>query len=253
MLSLPADRKRQSVKTQGTDFQRITCVMLASCLTWGCYPGSLDTPEEADVVVTTRDLELDFGASHTFALPNNVYDLSNLVRAPIFINGAYDTLILEQFAESMAAYGWDRVDDETDPSVDMVLLLGEVVSDNLVYVGVAGFPLWGGEWGWYYPPSWQTINVPKGSIVAVMGPPGSTLAEAADGESTALPVIPAAWSVAINGVLAAGSNTENRIDAAIRQAFEQSPYLKVGEPVPPEAGAPFLPPDAPRDEDGGTQ
>jgi len=192
-----------------------------------CYPGSLDSAEEALVVATVRDTDRDFTQYGTFAMPDEVYDLSEFVNLPIERDGTYDRRILNDFARGMADAGWERVADPDDPEVDVVLLVGAVATNNFIWVGTPGWGYYPG-WGYLYPPYWSSVNVPQGTVIGIMVSPSEF-----DSVTQGVPVL---WGAVIQGVLQIDpARLARQIDASIAKAFEQSPYLQVGDPLPFDA------------------
>ncbi len=73
------------------------------------------------------------------------------------------------------------------------------------------------------------VNYPTGSFIITMGKPDE-IEIGDDGEE----IIPVIWAAGLRGLIS-GSDTNKvrRIERSIDQAFDQSPYLWVGDPIVP--------------------
>lgn len=227
---------RNTVHTGAPGRRALLLASLATgALLSGCYPGTFESTEETDLVATFFSPERDYAVNtQTYAMPEQVYDLMG--EDGTVGNDRtkqFDSQILEDIAEGMADLGYRRIADPNSPEADVVVLVGVVVRDNwVVYYPGWGYypPYWGAGWGyWYYYP--VTVNYEVGSIVVSMIRPDER-----DEEAQRVPVI---WTSVMNGYTGSSSSgTSARISRAINQAFEQSEYLRVGDPVSPMSGLP---------------
>jgi len=178
-----------------------------------CYPGEIDSYEETDIVFTNYTESFDFASSGTYAMPDNVVKVTgNLAEGqdPEFVSEPYNTQILSNIQSNMTALGWTKVDDPAD--ADVTLMPAVWTNTTVVY--------WYDYWCWYYYyycgwgyyyPYYSTYTT--GTMVMTMVVSGEGYAEPSS-----------VWIAAINGLLS-GYSDESRINSAIDQAFEQSPYL----------------------------
>lgn len=206
-----------------------------SLLATACYPGSFGSADDLDLITTFFDTERDYGRdTRTYAMPDVVYDLSPEDEGGVPEEAEdYDDVILSTVAEQMSELGYRRIPADGAEEPDVVMLAGVVVADNwIIYYPGWGYypPYWGPGWGyWYgYP---IPVNYPTGSIILSMVRPDER-----DEEAQRVPVI---WAAGTIGHVTGSGRTEERIENAIRQAFTQSEYLRVGDPTSPsDGGAP---------------
>ncbi|MGF1465478.1 MAG: DUF4136 domain-containing protein [Sandaracinaceae bacterium] len=201
----------------------------------GCSVARFENTSETDAVFTGRDPEIaDFSMFETYALPDEVFDLSDFVDDPIPRSGMFDDLILETVADNMARLGYQRVDVPDDPlsgEADLILAVGAVAQDNWTFYCYP-WPIYPGYW-WCYP-GWGAVpvNTPTGTLILTMIDPTKAVPPTdpdLDGIDFIAPVV---WGGAISGVLSTSeSNNAARIVETLDQAFAQSGYLRIGEPV----------------------
>lgn len=201
----------------------------------GCYPGTFDSTEETDLVGTFFDEGRDYSDAMTYAMPDEVYDLEDLdIDGVLEHDTQFDQLALDLVADNMADLGYERLDDPEDPDADRVMLVGVVVKNNwyIYYPGWGYYPpYWGGGWGYWYPYP-VPVNYPSGSIIIAMISPDER-----DEEQQLVPVV---WMAGLHGYVTSSEtpeSTRRRITYGINQAFSQSSYLRVGDPVDPGDGA----------------
>jgi hypothetical protein len=207
----------------------------AVCIaTTGCASERFDTAAEADAIITVEDETHDYTTARTYAMAQEVYDLSDLVEEPLPPTDMYDDLILTTVAEQMAEAGYTRVDLETGEP-DVVVFTGKVAQRTWYLYGY--WPCWGYPGYWcYYPPVTVPVAVDAGTVVVTMLDRDVT---APPPEGVTEPTVQPIWVGALNGLLESSiPNTERRIAEGLVQAFEQSPYLIVGPPVPPQPDPP---------------
>ena len=210
----------------------VAAMMLGMTLS-ACYPhtSSLDT-EDFDTVITLFDPNANFGAKHTYALPDSVVYLNDLMVNPLVGNRQFDDLILSEVEANMNALGFTRIaEPDDDNPADVYILVSVATSDWEVYREYPWNPYWGwypywpccygGGWGIYYPwyPTTGVVyTYSTGSILVDMVDPSG-----ADANSEQLPSI---WLGALNGLVDdSQQNNADRISQGIDQMFNQSPYL----------------------------
>jgi len=180
----------------------------------GCYPNGAEYYEETDIVYTNYDDAFEFSGKGTYSMPDKIVKVTGKIlegEPPEFIKEPYNTQILTKIKSNMTALGYSQVEDPE--SADLVLLPASWTNTTIYY--------WYDYWCWYYPyycgwgwgyPSVSTMTT--GTLVMTL---------IADGEDYVEPST--VWTAAINGLLSGYYNV-NRVNNAIDQAFEQSPYLK---------------------------
>jgi hypothetical protein len=180
-----------------------------------CYPQGPEYYEDLDVVYTNFDDEFNFVSKGTFSIPNKIVKINgNLIEGedPEFVKEPYGSQMLQKMEANMIALGWVKV---PDPANADLVLFPAVWTNTTVYYW---YDYWcwyypyycGWGWGWYYP---SVSTVTSGSLVMTL---------VADGEEFVEPS--RVWTGIANGLLSGAYNT-TRVNNAIDQAFEQSPYL----------------------------
>jgi len=212
-------------------------------LTTGCYLNAIDDISELDAIATLRDPGREYGDLRTFAMREEVADLSELADDPIDVDHEYDTVIVRGIARNLAELGWTRTDDAE--AADVIVLNGIVAADNWVY-----YSYWWDYYPYYiyYPTYTTAINFATGSLITTMVKPDEM--ESSDGQD----VVPAIWFAGSRGLIgSSGRSSEERINDVIDQSFRQSDYLRVGDPVPPIYGIGIDGPIGEGDETGGDE
>ena len=177
-----------------------------------CYPGEIESYEETDIVFTNYTESFDFASAGSYAMPDKIVKVTgNLTEGeePEYVSEPYNTQILNNIQTNMTALGWSKVEDPAD--ADLTLFPAVWTNTTVVY--------WYDYWCWYYYycgwgyyyPYYSTYTT--GTMVMTMVVSGEGYAEPSS-----------VWIAAINGLLS-GYSDESRINSAIDQAFEQSPYL----------------------------
>ena len=130
---------------------------------------------------------------------------------PEFVKEPQNTQMLQKMEANMSALGWTKIEDPAD--ADLVLFPAVWTNTTVYY--------WYDYWCWYYPYycgwGWGYPSVSSyttGTLVMTL---------VADGEDYIEPS--RVWTAAANGLLSGAYNT-TRVNNAIDQAFEQSPYLR---------------------------
>ena len=150
----------------------LVCALIVGAWLAGCSRESFSSYQDFDVVITAYDPEYldEFENNRTFAMPEEVFDLSDLINDPIEREGKYDQRILNRVAINMAEMGYDRLEITGDPSemnteADVIVYVGAVAQENWGYVTY----YWYGYY-WYYPPTVK-VNLDNGTIVFTMVDP----------------------------------------------------------------------------------
>ena len=180
-----------------------------------CYPQGPEYYEDLDLVYTNYEDQYDFASKGTYAMPDRIVKITgNIIEGepPEFVKEPYNTDMLQKMEANMTALGWTKTDDPIN--ADLVLFPAVWTNTTIYY--------WYDYWCWYYPyycgwgwgyPSFSSYTT--GTLVMTM---------VADGSDYIDPT--SVWTAVANGLLSGSFNT-SRVNRAIDQAFEQSPYLKV--------------------------
>ncbi|MBL7852353.1 MAG: DUF4136 domain-containing protein [Cyclobacteriaceae bacterium] len=185
---------------------------------WGCYLEGPDYTEELDLVYSNYNNKYDFASQGTYSIPDQIVKVTgDPTGPPEYISPIYATPILNEIKAQMTALGWQEVDVNANP--DVQLMPAAWTTTTIVGGYYGGYYCWwypyycGG--GWYYPYT-PVSSYSTGTLLLTMVDPNL---QAIDGS---LPVV---WTSAMNGLLSSGTDI-NRVKDGIKQAFKQSPYLK---------------------------
>ena len=203
-----------------------------------CYPGSIDSISEVDVVVTVQDTSVNYAQFVLYAMPDTVIQINDTAEGSVDLSHEHDSLIVSTVAQRMEQLGYLRVTIPDDISElhpffvpDLVVVLTSVGVENNYYVynpgwGYWGWPGWGywpgygPGWGWGYPGYWGSGSYQSGTLFIDMLDPNNP---PPNGEPPEIPVV---WTGALNGVLTGSSaGAATRLTDGINRAFDQSPYL----------------------------
>jgi hypothetical protein len=207
-----------------------------------CYPGRVTGVSELDTVATLFDAHADWGSFQTYAMPEAVVHVVGEGQDSVPISGYFDQDILDLVRSGIESYGYEpELDPENNPP-DVVFLVSVAVSEDWVawrswdwwdywsfWPGWGWYPFaWGSDWGLEYAccGSIGVVKYAAGTVFVDMVDPNN----AVEGEGD--PVIPVYWTAAMNGLLTELGPTPvtlDRLNRVIGQAFDQSPYLQVGE------------------------
>ncbi len=206
-------------------------------LFFSCYPGGVQYYSETDIVATEYDDQFDFSSKKKYFMSDFVYHPVEEGQEDD-VNRSYDDAILERIATHMTSAGYTRIEGDNADSV----LIGQsdvllnVIATSTKYTGVGYVPGGGGYWGYpgwgwgggYYPGYPWYPGYGWGYPYTYSYSTGSLFIEMVDlaGIDHEAEVIPISWQASTNGLLSGDqANMEWRIDRAIDQSFEQSPYL----------------------------
>jgi hypothetical protein len=185
-------------------------------LIWGCYPDGPEFADELDIVFTIHDGDYPFQNKSTYSMPDSIVKITGDVLAEDeFIKGIYAQPMLAEIERNMEQRGWTRVTE----NADVELLPAAWTSTTVTVYGYYGsYWCWYNPYycggGWYYPYP-VTSSYTSGTLVMFMTDPNVL---STDDRQRMV------WTAAINGLLT-GAYDADRINSAIDQAFEQSPYL----------------------------
>lgn len=193
---------------------------------YACYPTSFENRSQTDVVGTIEMPDVDYQANRTFVVTSTVYDLGDALGLECAqeIDERFDPLIIDTIRERMEEFGYEEeLSPDTNPP-DVGVFVGAVVCEGWV---AYWWPGWAGWWG-PFPPVWSPVPVVStfrtGTLAFPMVRLGETLGDR--DPDAAVEVI---WYAAADGLLSSNRNANaDRVRRAINQAFEQSPYLRVG-------------------------
>jgi hypothetical protein len=164
-------------------------------------------------VYTNYDDEYNFGSKGTYAMPSNIVKVTgDLIEGdePEFVENPFNDQILQRIENNMSELGWTRIDEATEADV---VLFPAVWSNTTVYY-------WNNYWCWYNP---YYCGWGWGYPVATSYTSGTlVMTIVADGDDYIDPT--RVWTAAANGVVSGAFNI-TRVNQAIDQAFDQSPYL----------------------------
>ena len=186
----------------------------ATLLLNSCYPDYGLSTSDYDIVATFKDDAANFQNYRTYYMPDTIKTVSDGNVVPN--NGSNDAAYLQEIANQMQAYGYERVNSLAQSDVELVV--GVISSTTWVYN--PGY--WWGYYGWYYP--WYgggyTYSYSTGTLMLFMRDN-----EKFDPNNEVLGLV---WSGSANGILDdTKANIKARAISSIDQMFEQSPYLKI--------------------------
>ncbi len=195
--------------------KNVILLLFAFILMVSCYPDKPVYYSDLDLVYTNYEEDFDFMSKGTYSLPDKIVKVTGDLtegEEPEYVQEPYNSQILQTIKDNMAAKGWTKVDDPE--SADLNLLPAAWTNTTVYY--------WYNYWCWYYPYycGWGyyyqgVSSYTTGTLV---------MALVASGEDYIDPH--GVWFSACNGVLSGAYDTK-RVNDAINQAFEQSPYLSI--------------------------
>ena len=200
---------------------KLTTVLPLMVLLGACYPNGPEYVEDADVVATSYDVNYDFKAKATFAMPDRIVVDVSIEQGDTtyeYMLPKFATVILEAIQTDMEALGWERVGINEDP--DLLLTPAAISSTTYFYSYWYDwwYGGWYGGWGWYYPPYYTVSSYTTGTMILVLADPNQ-------GSDSPINRSQSLWTMAGNGLFT-GAYDVSRVTNAIHQAFKQSPYLK---------------------------
>lgn len=204
-------------------------VLLLFLVLPACYPGGPQNLGDIGVVVTWYDQDADFTGMGTYAMVDEVEDLSNDDDNSSEPISPVDAItILDEANIQMVAAGFTLELDPENNLPDVFVFVGATKNDAYIafqtWYGYPGY--WGGG-GWGYPgyyPGTGYVKFKEGTIVLEMVDLRDVVDEpdADDVESL--------WYAGVNGALTGeGTNPEQDIRQGIAQSFAQSPYINASQ------------------------
>jgi len=198
--------------------QIIFYFILISLVVASCYPSGAEYYDQTDIVYTNYQSDYDFSSKGTYAMPDAIVQITGNKpegEDPQFVKEPYNTQLLTQIENNMAAYGWQRIEDPEQ--ADVVLFVGTSLETTVNY--------WYDYWCWYYPYYCGWGYYPYYGAVYTTYTTGSlVMSLIEDGDDHIQPYV--VWTGIVNG-LANGSGSITSVTNGIDQAYSQSTYLKV--------------------------
>jgi len=230
--------------TRGSAVQRVLCRILPfvrrtlglsalAMLAVECTDTTVPSIGDLDVVLAVRDDTVNFQAMSTFAMPDTVLHLDELlgIGGPV-LDRSQDAEILNQVATNFEQRGYVRVLDVTNHRPDLIVLVMATASTNVsAWVSYPWFSFWGFYPGWAFFPGFTTawgVTYPWAPVAsAFVWRQGTLLVDAIDTRriDVAAKHINSVWAGAVNGVLEADPSQPNRLIGRIDEMFILSPYL----------------------------
>jgi hypothetical protein len=201
-------------------------IALALLAISGCAPDSgFNNVSDYDVVVTLYDPEADFQSYTTFAVADTLLELGKPEGEDSDLPAGLKDLIKSEIETQMIRFGYTLEPDPQSNDPDVILIASVTQTTWTGYVpGYPWYPGYGwGPWYPYYPwyPGWTpgyVYEYDTGTIIidyadySTLDPEGDIKIE---------------WTAGMNGVVSSSdSYNSERVVKGIRQAFDQSPYLK---------------------------
>lgn len=179
-----------------------------------CYPKGPEYYEDTDVVYTNFDDQYDFSSKGTYSMPDKIVKITGDLKDgadPEYVKEPFNTQMLNKIAANMSALNWTKT--ENPANADLVLFPAVWTNTTVYY--------WYDYWCWYYPYycgwGWGYPSVSSYTTGTLL------MTLVADGDDYIEPT--RVWTGVANGLLSGAYNT-SRVEKAIDQAFDQSPYLK---------------------------
>ncbi len=219
----------------------------AACFTAGCGSEGFTNSKDYDMVLTVEDPTYNYQQNRSYAVIPEVAALSDFIDEGIEIKDKerWQNVIIPAIHQNMKAAGYTEWTGDPEDA-DVVVGAGIVAVENWSYYSY--YPWWG-WYGWYYYPYYGptvAVNYASGSVLLIMidpdrttipdtdvpMPPHDTATEADAGADGGVPTPPmqevyqGIWGAGLHGLL--NYVTEAKVRNGIDQAFEQSPYLKLG-------------------------
>ena len=198
----------------------------------------IDPPDPVvGTVAAFADSMVDFGALHTFSMPDTVVHFAPRSGTALAVPRTFDQDILDQVRENLIARGYVEVrPDSVAP--DFIVLVGATASEQ--QIAWVSYP-WYSVWGFYdgfdslasdFNASWSIVY-PWGSAVTLTSYPRGTIVVDLIPRLSVNPLgrtVNSAWAGVATTILN-GTTTSASITAAIDQMFTLSPYLFSDTPV----------------------
>jgi len=183
--------------------------------------------QESDVVATLYDPAVNFSGIETYGMPDSIQHIKENESDTDEISRKYDEDILNLIAANLDARGFQRLDESSPDSPDVLVFVSATEITNWYAYSYYPGDYWGWYggypgWGWYYPyyPSYGvSYAYTTGTLIVDMVEP--------DKPDTTTKTIPNLWRGVCNGVLDDVETSKvHRFTDSINQMFAQSPYLQ---------------------------
>lgn len=216
----------------------LIAVALGAVLLASCEPQeALDSSDDYNVVLTLYDGATDYGTISTYLMPDSVVHFQDAESKGLALTHDYDDLILERVEYNLQAVGYRRESDPENQDPDIIVMVSITSSDwragNYSWLPRWGwYDLWaGGSEDWYFSSPYYTrgrdYTFSAGTLIIDIGDIRDAEWEEAGEEEVEMKGI---WTAAMNAVLKQEtSGTPQELVNVIDRAFDQSPYLGVGE------------------------
>ena len=184
-------------------------------------------------VAVFADTTIDFGALHTFALPDTVVHINPATGNPLPVSRTFDQDIINSVRANFLARGYVEEANPDSVQPDFVVLVSATATENRVaWVSYPWYSTWGFYSGflWFAPGfdnSWGIVYPWRPNVALTVHPRGTILVDMIPTLSVnpLAKTVNAAWSGVATGALT-GNRTAADFDAAIDQMFLLSPYLR---------------------------
>lgn len=199
---------------------RFFVAIAAGLALWGCYPDGAEYYEDTDITFTQYDVDFDFKARSTFAIPDKIVIDVKIINGDttyVYMKDAFANQILQAIRSNMENNGWRQVTISANPNVVVTPTVTKNTTVFYSYWYDWWYAGWYADWDWYYPPYYTVSSFTTGTVVIVIADPNI------DNPVNASEI---SWLMVANGV-ASGSGDISRVTNAIDQGFRQSPYLKI--------------------------
>jgi Domain of unknown function (DUF4136) len=198
-----------------------------------CTDATVPSVGDLDVVLAVRDDTVNFQAISTFAMPDTVLHLDELlgIGGPV-LDRSHDAEILAQVALNFEQRGYQRELDPANHRPDLIVLVMATASTQVsAWVSYPWFSFWGFYPGWAFFPGFTTawgVTYPWAPVAsAFVWRQGTLLVDAIDTRRIDVQAkhINSVWAGAVNGVLQQDPSQPNRVVVGIDEMFVLSPYL----------------------------
>lgn len=195
--------------------KNVILLLFAFILMASCYPDKPLYYSDLDLTYTNYEKDFDFTSLSTYSLPDKIVKITGNLsegQEPEYVKEPYNTQILQTIKDNMAAKGWTKVDDAEVADLNLLPAAWTNTTVTYWYDYWCWYSYYYCGWGYTYP---AVTSYTTGTLV---------MALVASGEDYIDPK--GVWGGACNGILS-GSYDTKRVNAAINQAFDQSPYLTI--------------------------
>ena len=194
----------------------VACVLFVSCQ----KDPDTDRLDNDYLVYTNYDSNTDFKSINTIHVIDSILIIGNSEKAAYW-NNDNSAKIVEAYIANFETLGYTIVGSNEE--ADAVLQLS-YISTTYYFNSYGPGPWWNtfpgywnwGGWGWYYPYSF-TYSYSTGSIIGEL-----VNTNAPTPQNDKLTIV---WNSYICGLLNGNNLSLSRTMEAVKQAFEQSPYL----------------------------